>query len=109
MFEKSGNDVKKLNIKINPRTEIKLLSNKFEDISNTKYAHIEYQRKQGYILISKIRKYSTIRNISSYCALKNIKKIDCNPNQYFQKPFKTTKYLAKIINQTIPKKFHKKN
>ena len=56
MFEKSGNDVEKLNIKINPRTEIKLLSNKFEEISNTKYAHIEYQRKQGYILISKIRK-----------------------------------------------------
>ena len=40
MFEKSGNDVEKLNIKINPRTEIKLLSNKFEEISNTKYAHI---------------------------------------------------------------------
>ena len=56
MFEKVDTDVESLNITIHPRTAIKLLSNKFEEIGKSKYAHIEYQRKKGYILISKIRK-----------------------------------------------------
>ena len=57
MYEKDDDDnLKEMGIKINPRTEIKLLSNKFVEIETRKYVQIEYLRKKGYVLISKLRK-----------------------------------------------------
>ena len=56
MYEKEDNTLKEMGIRINPRTEIKLLSNKFEEIETKKYVQIEHLRKKGYVLISKLRK-----------------------------------------------------
>jgi hypothetical protein len=56
MFEEKNNELEGMNINIQPRTEIKLASNKYKEFQKKKYANIEYQRKKGYVLISKIRK-----------------------------------------------------
>ena len=56
MFQETNNILDSMNVTIQPRTEIKLLSEKYKEFERKKYANIEYQRKKGYILISKIRK-----------------------------------------------------
>ena len=56
MFEDKNNELESMNIIIQPRTPIKLASEKYKEFQKKKYANIEYQRKKGYVLISKIRK-----------------------------------------------------
>ena len=56
MFQENVNALESMNVTIHPRTEIKLLSEKYKEFERRKYANIEYQRKKGYVLISKIRK-----------------------------------------------------
>ena len=56
MFQETNNVLDSMNVTIQPRTEIKLLSEKYKEFERRKYANIEYQRKKGYVLISKIRK-----------------------------------------------------
>ena len=56
MFEDKNNELESMNINIPPRTPIKLASEKYKEFQKKKYANIEYQRKKGYVLISKIRK-----------------------------------------------------
>ncbi|HIF03220.1 MAG TPA: hypothetical protein EYQ84_07980 [Nitrospinaceae bacterium] len=56
MFEDKNNELESMDINIHPRTEIKLVSNEYKEFEKKKYANIEYQRKKGYVLISKIRK-----------------------------------------------------
>lgn len=56
MFQENVNALESMNVTIHPRTEIKLLSEKYKEFESKKYANIEYQRKKGYVLISKIRK-----------------------------------------------------
>ncbi len=56
MFQENVNALESMNVTIHPRTEIKLLSEKYKEFERKKYANIEYQRKKGYVLISKIRK-----------------------------------------------------
>jgi len=56
MFEEKNDELESMNINIRPRTEIKLASEKYKEFQKKKYANIEYQRKKGYVLISKIRK-----------------------------------------------------
>lgn len=56
MFGDKNNELESMNINIPPRTPIKLASEKYKEFQKKKYANIEYQRKKGYVLISKIRK-----------------------------------------------------
>lgn len=56
MFKEKNNELESMNINIQPRTEIKLASNKYKEFEKKKYANIEYLRKKGYVLITKIRK-----------------------------------------------------
>ena len=56
MFEDKNNELESINIIIQPITPIKLSSEKYKEFQKKKYANIEYQRKKGYVLISKIRK-----------------------------------------------------
>ena len=56
MFEDKNNELESMDINIRPRTDIKLVSNEYKEFEKKKYANIEYQRKKGYVLISKIRK-----------------------------------------------------
>ena len=56
MYRKEGTSLVEMDIRINPRTEVKLLKNEFEEIDNKKYVEIEYTGKKGFVLISKLRK-----------------------------------------------------
>lgn len=56
MYRKEGTSLVEMDVRINPRTEVKLLKNEFEEIDNKKYVEIEYTGKKGFVLISKLRK-----------------------------------------------------
>ena len=58
LFKKENNDLISFDepILLSEKTEIKILDNNYLDYRSKKYANVEFNKNQGYVLISKIRK-----------------------------------------------------